>query len=95
MPVNAKIPKIDVGDDDFGAILNCAVRYALSRRSYMPKLVTDYIRPLLPYLTTKTLDCFIRDLESVPHLHEPCFCAPGWVSFLAVVQDEYNRRKSK
>jgi len=28
--------QIKKGDDFFGAVLNCAVRYCLGRRSYMP-----------------------------------------------------------
>jgi len=57
-------PCVDLKDDNFGAILNCAVRYALGRRTYMVSLVIDYIVPLLPSLNIKTLECFGRDLYS-------------------------------
>lgn len=51
-------------DDDFGgAVLNCAVRYALGRASYMPRLVMDQIRPMLPDCSDKTLWCFERDVS--------------------------------
>lgn len=53
---------IDPANDDFGAVCNCAVRYCLGRRSYMPGLVCGYIISLLPELTDKTLDCFERDI---------------------------------
>lgn len=53
---------VDPTNDDFGAVCNCAVRYCLGRRSYMPSLVCGYITPLLPELTDKTLDCFERDI---------------------------------
>lgn len=53
---------VDPTNDDFGAVCNCAVRYCLGRRSYMPSLVCRYIIPLLPKLTNKTLDCFERDI---------------------------------
>lgn len=53
---------IDPTNDDFGAGCNCAVRYCLGRRSYMPSLVCRYIISLLPELTDKTLDCFERDI---------------------------------
>ena len=50
-------------DDDFGgAVLNCAVRYALGRASYMPSLVMGEIRPMLPDCSDKTLWCFDRDI---------------------------------
>lgn len=45
-------------DDDFGgAVLNCAVRYALGRASYMPRLVMDQIRPMLPDCSDKCVAC--------------------------------------
>ena len=53
---------VDPTNDDFGAVCNCAVRYCLGRRSYIPSLVCGYITPLLPELTDKTLDCFERDI---------------------------------
>lgn len=53
---------IDPYDDDFGAICNCAVRYAVGRRTYMPSLVIDFITQHLSELTDKTLWCFQRDL---------------------------------
>lgn len=49
--------------DDFGLILNCAVRYAIGRMTYVPSSVINYITPLLPKLDDKTIECFIRDLE--------------------------------
>ena len=50
-------------DDDFGgAVLNCAVRYALGRRTYMPGLVMDEIRPMLKDCSERTLWCFDRDI---------------------------------
>lgn len=53
---------VDQASDDFGLVCNCAVRYCLGRRSYMPSLVCGYITPLLPELTGRTLDCFERDI---------------------------------
>lgn len=50
-------PIIDLHNDDFGMMLNCAVRNACSRQSYMPGAVRRYITPLLPYLSSKTLWC--------------------------------------
>ena len=52
---------IDPHDDDFGAICNCAVRYAVGRRTYMPGLVIDFITSHLSELTDKTLWCFQQD----------------------------------
>ena len=54
--------KIERDDDFGGAVLNCAVRYALGRFSYMPGLVMDEIRPMLKDCSDKTLWCFDRDI---------------------------------
>lgn len=62
--LKSDVPKgmVDPTNDNFGAVCNCAVRYCLGRRSYMPSLVCKYIISLLPELTDKTLDCFERDI---------------------------------
>lgn len=62
--LKSDVPKgmVDPTNDDLGAVCNCAVRYCLSRQSYMPSIVCRYIVPLLPELTDRTLDCFERDI---------------------------------
>lgn len=55
--------KIDLADDDFGAILNWAVRYCLGRMTYAPSMTIQFITSLIPYLSDKTLWCFDRDIE--------------------------------
>ena len=61
-------------EDDFGgAVLNCAVRYALGRRSYMPGLVVDEITPMLKDCSDKTLWCFDRDIRV--YLRSRLICA--------------------
>lgn len=58
-------PTIDLKNDNFGAVLNCAVRYSLGRHTYMPGLVMDFIGPLLPYVSDRTLWCMERDIETL------------------------------
>ncbi len=50
-------------NDDFETILICAERYACGRESYMPSLVIDYITPLLPKLSDKTLNVLNADMK--------------------------------
>lgn len=88
-----KKPVIHLEDDDFGAVLNCAVRYALGRRTYMPHLVIGFIQPLLPYLTDKTLWCFKRDVEECKDYGDPDIDKPEWANFWAAVVAEDKRRK--
>lgn len=83
-------------DDFFGAVLNCAVRYALGRQSYMPGLVVDYITPMLPKLSDKTLWCFEKDVSDAVkygNLGDMSIDAPKWYKFLNDVRAENERRK--
>lgn len=43
-----KKPKVDLSDDFFGAVLNCAVRYSLGRRSYMRGACNGLYYPSAP-----------------------------------------------
>lgn len=85
-----KKPQIDIEDDDFGAVLNCAVRYACGRRSYMPSLVIDFITPLLPYLSAKTLGCMELDIRSgnkpFGGWGDEKIDKPYWMKFLGNIQ---------
>lgn len=87
-------------DDDFGAILNCAVRYAMGRCSYMPSLVVRFITPLLPYLDDKTLNVFTEDYIYQEKYGNPDFCfgdpkidRPVWDAFYASVNKELEERR--
>jgi hypothetical protein len=57
-------PVIDLRDDNFGAVLNWAVRYCLGRMTYAPSMTIEFITPLLPYLNDKALWCFDEDIDS-------------------------------
>lgn len=55
---------IDKNDKDFGAILICAVRYALGRRTYMPSLVCEWIQTSCKgQLDLNTLKVLAKDIE--------------------------------
>jgi hypothetical protein len=85
---------IDLNDDNFGTILNCAVRYALGRRTYMPSLVIGFIAPLLPKLSSKTLWCFDQDVTNARYeggYGDPCD-ENDWLRFLEAVRAERTRR---
>lgn len=87
---------VEPTNDDFGAICNCAVRYCLCRRSYMPSLVCGYITPLLPELTDKTLECFERDISERKRtgldFGDSCDYET-WDAFYKAVCKEIERRK--
>lgn len=92
---------IDATTDDFGTFCICAVRYCIGRRSYMPRLIQGYIRPLLPYLSDKTLGVMRRDIaaDDIPtypdYWGDPKIDKPGWMRFLADIEEELKRRKNE
>lgn len=86
---------IDVRDDNFGAVLNCAVRYTVGRRSYMPYLVASFITPLVPDLSTKTLWVIRNDINEAAKfddLGDPNIDAPHWLGLREMVQKELVKR---
>ena len=50
-------------DDDFGCVVNSALRYAIRRHTYMPGVVVDFVRKYIYVLDTKTIDVAIKDIE--------------------------------
>ena len=50
-------------DDDFGCIINSAVRYALGRYTYMPSTVAEFVLKYLNYLDNKTISVMICDID--------------------------------
>ena len=95
--LKSDVPKgmADPTNDDFGAVCNCAVRYCLGRRSYMPSLVCGYITPLLPELTDTTLGCFERDIAErklTGFFGDSCDYET-WDEFYKAVCKEIERRK--
>ena len=88
-------------DDDFGgAVLNCAVRYALGQATYMPRLVMEQIRPMLSDCSDCTLAGFEQDVSEWLEQSKP---EPGyfdgyrddWKRFLEAVRAEMERRKGE
>lgn len=85
-------PQIVLSDDDFGAVINCAIRYCLGRRTYMPGVVCGYVKPLLPYLDERTICCMERDIRTAPSYGDECDVAT-WTSMLSAVDDVVSERQ--
>lgn len=84
-------PLIDLSDDDFGAVVNCAIRYCLGRRTYMPGLICSYVKPLLPHLSEKTICCMERDIREAPSYGDDCDLHT-WMDMLDEVQSVIDQR---
>lgn len=85
-------------DDRGGAVLNCAVRYALGRSSYMPGLVMSVISPMLKNCNTKTIAVFVQDVSEWLERTQPetgffdNYYA-DWQKFLETCKAELDRRE--
>lgn len=92
-----KKPVIDLQDETFGAVLNWAVRYCLGRMTYAPSMTIEFITPLLPYLSMKTLWCFERDIDERKKDGKSFgmdFDEEKWMKFWEDVKVEMERRNT-
>lgn len=92
--------QIDRYDENGGTLLICAVRYALGRYSYMPRLVMSEIAPMLERLSNKTLYVMRRDvaefLATPRHEYDGCVMddyRDQWDMFLQQIEAEMELRK--
>ena len=84
-------------DDLFEEILNCAVRYACGRKTYVVKDVSDYVCNLIPYLSDKTLGIIIQDIDNQKQfsgLGDACD-EDCWTSLQTRCREELTRRNNK
>ena len=51
-------------DDDFACIMGCALRYALSRETFMPALIADYIKKFMNHFDVNTIGVMINDIDT-------------------------------
>lgn len=82
-------------DEDFCTILICAIRYCLGRQTYMPSLVTEFIKPLLPQLDDKTLRVMRADITVTESFGNETIDKPVWMRFLDDIEQEICRRKEE
>lgn len=90
-------PKIELEDDLFGEMLNWAVRYSLGRMTYAPGDTIQFITPLLPYLSDKTLWCFDQDISDHKRhgkIFGMDFDEEAWMRFWDKVKEEIGRREA-
>jgi len=83
-------------DENFESILICAVRYCLGRQTYMPKLVVDYITPLISDLSDKTISCLEKDIieaKDICGYGDKNIDEPIWMKFLADIKSKIKRRE--
>lgn len=57
-------------DDDFGEMMNWAVRYALGRRTYAVGDTCRFVKSVLQFLDHKTLFVMARDIQEKTDLND-------------------------
>lgn len=90
--------KLKMEADRFGVLLQCALRYCLTRCTNATDTVVEVLRSLLPMMSRLTLEYIEQDL-----LHQQrrengwsnSFDRRMWQSFLLEVQEELRRRKGE
>lgn len=82
-------------DENFGSVLICAIRYAMGRKTYMPSVVVDFIKPFVRNLDSKTLTVIANDIKSADdenRLGDPTIDAPVWRGLRDACLDEIQKR---
>lgn len=73
-------------DPDFGLMINCAVRYALDRNTYMPDVVMRFVKRNINALDEHTIRCMIEDLNREDYLETMTYKAE-WMSLKAQLEE--------
>lgn len=75
--------KIDTQSNSFEAVLISAVRYCIGRRTYMPDVVTRWIKGhCAGALSSLTIGVLIRDIDEAESLGDECDVRT-WMDFRA------------
>ena len=82
-------------ENDFGTLCICALRYCQGRETYMPSLVRDIIRPLLPQLTDRDIRVMLEDCDFQQKFDiygDEKIDKPGWLQWKQELLAEEARR---
>ena len=97
MKTKERVIEIRRDDDFFGAVLTCAVRYSIGRATYMPGLVTDWIKGhCAGMLCRKTLTVMKRDIdEAIARNNLGMECdAKVWMAFREWIRKELDEQEA-
>lgn len=85
------------GDDEFGTICICAVRYALGRETYMPTLVQNFVKRHINELSTGTLEIMRCDVMQADSMFggygDEKIDKPQWMYFMNYLNNEIRKRE--
>ncbi len=87
---------VTIGQDDFGTLCVCALRYCHGRRTYMPSLVQGIVTEHLSELSDKDLSVMKDDCQRQQRdfsLYGDLFVdKPGWLCWADRVNAEIEKR---
>lgn len=81
-------------NEEFGSVLNFAVRYALNETGYEPNTVATFISPVLPHLNETTLISIEHDVKMSKKWNPNTEKNPIWNNFSGEIKREIERRKN-
>ena len=83
---------------DFELMMISALRYAIGRYTYMPRVTIDYIRYLIPQLSSNTLFVMKRDIteeiERYQRMEMELYFADEWQKLAEDINTEYKKKKA-
>ena len=77
-------------DDDFGCIINSAVRYSLGRSSYMPSTTVKFVLKYLMVLDVRTITVMIEDIDR-SLVDEQLPYKDTWISLKYALEDRLEK----
>lgn len=83
---------------DFELMMISALRYAIGRYTYIPSVTIEYIRYLIPQLSTKTLFIMKRyiaeEIERYQRMEMELYFADEWAKLADEMNVEYEKKKA-
>lgn len=67
-------------DEEFGCIVNSALRYAIDRHTYLPSVIVNFVRRHIDALDIKTLSTIIEDIEKELRMNSNIYEPDMWRS---------------
>lgn len=90
--------KVSFEQDALGTLCICAIRYCMGRQTYMPDLVREIVRPLLPSLTDKDISIMLDDCDYQARYDlfgDEQIDKPGWIRWKDELLDEIRNRREE
>lgn len=89
--------KIDISQEDFGALAICAIRYCHGRQTYMPSLVQSICKAHLKEFSDNDIGVMLIDCERMNDFDygNPTIDKPGWLAWHEALEAEKERRNAE